>query len=187
MYHSLLHPPPLSVFYLCVISLLFTLISVFIIFLSSQKKTTIENISIPSIFLCIYTLLIIWLGINKTIPEHQEILNFQAKRADLTYWLYKDEYDTLKALALLYMNAPPSVERVQPKANHFGTKIMRAYLEKQIKEGKGKRHYQDMYNLAEVAFIYSSRDIALTWYQNAQKYGKVNATKRYDERMLHYK
>jgi hypothetical protein len=187
VYHSLLEPDPLSVFYIILVSLLLTLLVIVINFSITKNPKNLQYLSKTSIFLCVYIFLIIWLGINKTIPEHQEIIEFQKKRSDFTYWLYKDEYDTVKELAILYMNASPAVERIEPNANHFGTKILRAYLEDQIALGKGSQHSQDMYDLAEATFTYSSRDLAHTWYQHAFEYGKKDALKRYEERNIHYK
>lgn len=187
VYHSLLHPDPLYIFYVIIISLLFTLTTIFIIFETSKSKYNLKHLSKTSVFLCIYIILIIWLGINKTIPEHQEILEFQQKRADLTYWIYKKDFDTYKQLALLYMNASPAIKRIEPSANHFGTKLMKVYLENKIAAGEGSLYSQDMYDLAEAIFVYSSRDLAHVWYQSAYEYGKANALKRYEERMVYFR
>jgi hypothetical protein len=187
VYHSLLHPDPLSVFYLILISTLFTLVVIFITLEISKNKNSLKHLSKTGIFLSIYILLIIWLGINKTIPEHNEILDFQKKRADLTYWIYDGKFDTHKKLAYLYMNASPSISRIEPQANHYGTKILRAYLENQINEGNGPLFAQEMYDLAEATFTYSSRELAHTWYKYAHEYGKAGAIQRYNERMVHFR
>jgi hypothetical protein len=183
IYHSLLYPDPLWVFYLVVISFFLTLLIIALVIGTSKTKNSLRNLSRTSIFLFIYIVLIIWLGINKTIPEHEEILEFQDQRKSFIYWRYKPEYDTKKELALLYMNASPAIRKIEPNANHFGTTILSAYLENEIAAGNGSRHAKDMYSLAEAAFVYSSRDLAHTWYQHAYDHGIKNSLSRYEKRI----
>ena len=187
IYHSLLHPDPLAVFYILIISLLFTLVTIFVIFSTSNNINNIKSIPKITIFLCYFISIIIWLGINKTIPEHKEIIDFQKKRGDLIYWINKEGLDGMKHLAYLYMDASPAIKRIEPHANHLGTKLMRVYLKKQIDAGRGTQFSNDMYNLPEAAFIYSSRYIAHTWYKFAYQYGRTDALQRYEERMIHYR
>ncbi len=194
VYHSLLIPDPLSIFYVIIISLLFTLAIIFVIFSTSKNINNLKYLSKSSIFLCVYILIIVWLGINKTIPEHEEILEFQTKRIELIYWNTKKEPGGTRALSLLYMRAKPAIARIEPNANHWGTKLMQVYLEDQINNG-AELHYtdgryslaDDMYELAEAIFIYSSRDTAHTWYQRAYEYGRKDALERYSERMKYYR
>ena len=187
IYHSLLQPQPLAIFYIIAISFLFTLTVIFIIITISKNKNNSKHLSKSGIFLCGYIFLLIWLGINKTIPEHQEILDFQRKRADLIYWIYNGKFDTYKELAYLYMDASTSINRIEPHVNHFGTKILATYLQNQIKAGNGALYAQAMYDLAEAEFIYSSRESAHTWYKYAEEYGKAGAIERYNERMVHFR
>jgi hypothetical protein len=44
-----------------------------------------------------------------------------------------------------------------------------------------------MYALAEAAFIFTSKDLAHTWYQHAYDHGIKNALSRYGDRMKDYK
>ena len=187
IYHSLLYPAPLSVFYLLAIALFLTLLIIALVIGLSKTKNSLRDLSKASIFLSIYIVLIIWLGINKTIPEHEEILQFQKERRSFIYWRYKPEYDTKKELALLYVSASPAIKRIEPNANHFGTTILSAHLENEIAAGNGARHAKDMYTLAEAAFVYSGKELAHTWYQRAYDHGIKNALLRYEERMKDYR
>ena len=187
IYHSLLRPQPLSVFYLIAISFLLTLLIIIIVIGTSKTKNSFKDLSEASVFLCIYIALIIWLGINKTIPEHEEIVEFQNQRKVLLYKIHKAKRDSKKQLALLYMNAPSSIKKIEPHANHFGTRILSAHLENEMKAGNGSRHSQDMYDLAEAAFVFSSKAMAHVWYQHAYDHGIENALLRYEERMEDYR
>jgi hypothetical protein len=110
VYHSLLYPKPLSAFYLVVISFFFTFVVIALVIGASKTQNSLRDLSKTSIFLSIYIVLIIWLGINKTIPEHEEILKFQKERRAFKYWRFNTKYDTKKDLALLYINASPSIK-----------------------------------------------------------------------------
>ncbi len=187
VYHSLLHPAPLSFFAVLLVSALVTLFAIFILFVTTKNIKILSNLPKLSIFLCSYILIITWLGLNKTIPEYEEIKNFQQKISDLIYAIKKHGIAGMKNLGYLYMYAPPSVKRIEPRANHLGTQLMRVFLTKKIEAGEGEKYAEDMYNIAEVAFIYSSRDIAGIWYNHAYKFGQANALKRYEERMVHYR
>jgi len=132
VYHSLLHPDPLSVFYLILISALFTLVVVFIALEISKNKNTLKYLSKTGIFLSIYILLIIWLGINKTIPEYNEITAFKKNRTEILYWHVNKGRAGIRQLSMLYMNATPAISRIEPSVNHWGTKLMMSYLQDQM-------------------------------------------------------
>ena len=187
IYHSLLYPAPLAVFYVVLLAAIFTVMFVFLLYMSVKNINNAKSVSKTSVFLCIYTLLMIWLGINKTLPEYKEIMDFRKNRDDYVYWLYRSEFDTRRKLALLYLNAPESVDRIEPGVVHLGTKLVKNFLDNEIKAGNGANYSDDMYNLAEVAFIHSSRELAHEWYKKAYEHGKSNALERYQERIRHYK
>ena len=194
VYHSLLRPNPLHIYYVIIASLLITIGVVSVVFITSNNVRTVKSLSKTSIFLSIYILLMIWLAINITIPEYDEIMKFQKKRIELIYWDAKKELGGHRKLALLYMRAKPEISRIEPNANNWGTKLMRVYMLDQMENGptehykkKGYSMGDDMYELAEAAFIYSSREIAHTWYKKAFEYGREDALTRYNERIKHYR
>lgn len=189
IYHSLLHPHPLHVFYLVSISLLLTIVIVVIAVGISKTKISLQHLSKTGIFLSIYIVLITWLAINKTIPEYNEIEAFKKKRIEIIYWHVNNGRAGIRQLSMLYMHAPPAISRIEPAVNHWGTKLMMSYLENQMKNGKDPTYRDgtyklsdDMYELAEALFSYASRESARIWYQHAYEYGRTDAMERYNER-----
>ena len=178
--HVSLRAEPLELLYLLIISVLFCILFIFVI----TKGGHVIGDRAPTIFfLSIYIVLIFWLGVSKTIPEYRGIIKFEKRQLELIYEGLGNNFDRIQ-LARLYMNAPDVIERIQPGVHHKGNMIMHEFLKGKISSGEGSDYVEDLYLLAESGFTYSSKGYAYNWYKNAFEFGKKDALKRYEERLL---
>lgn len=181
--HSALITEPLSLLYLSAVSLFFLILILFLFSFFRKNSNLYQANNVLIIYLIIYILLITWLDLNKTLPEYKAISNFEEKRADLIYRLALNERSAENRLASLYLNADDTVNRIEPSVKHKGALMMDLILKEKIEANQGNLYVEDMYQLAEISFANTGPGFALTWYQNAHKYGKKDALQRYDHRM----
>ena len=183
---------PIYIFYLVVVSLFFSVLISQVIY---ETRANIIELNINTailLFMVIYILLSFWYAATKAYPEYKIIMEFRKKRTDLIYNVEKNapppesHLAYRRQLAELYLHADPSVDRLEPNVNHWGVNLMKVFLEEQIKKGNGGKFKENMYDLAEVAFSVTSRELAHEWYEKAQEYGVSNSLKRYQERVEEY-
>jgi hypothetical protein len=181
--HVSLYGEPILLIYLLVIAILFAILVIFIVSII-RKKSDYAKGYIPLLFILgIYVVLISWLGMNKTFPEYKEITVFEYERSDLTYKVNVKRAGANWALAILYLHALDSIERIEPHVRHKGAMMMHKLLEEKIEEGQGQSYVDDMYNLAEISFIYTGKEFAHSWYKKAYEFGKSDSLDRYQLRM----
>ncbi len=163
-----------------------------------SKKTHLSII----IFINIYIIFIIWLGAVKIIPEYKSIIDFEEKKSLLTLNIMiaddkKNEYFKLKAeleLAKLYSNAPDPIFRRDKSIRNSGILMLSKTLKKMIEENKNYINVtnekdgrinisDDMYILAEAAFMHKSKAFAKEWYKRAYDFGRADALQRYNQLM----
>ena len=124
------------------------------------------------------------------MPEYKEIVDFQKQRSELIYELTQRVPSMrgveIRKLAILYMHAEPSVQRIEPRVNHRGVMMMKEFLNEKIEEGEGQSYANDMYDMAEIAFTQTGIKFARDWYEKAYKYGRSDAMERYNARMSEY-
>lgn len=144
------------------------------------------------VFLCLYILLTIWLGFIKVIPEYRMITNFESKRSDLIYTIFTLDAEKNKSLkfkselnlARLYLHALEPIERIESTVKHKGAKMMARLLLEKINENKGAEYYDEMFELADSAYEYSGKAFSKTWYKRAFDAGRLDALKRYNQRIM---
>ena len=155
---------PLHILYLVLVGVLFSILITQIMYETGVKIIELNIKTAILIFILVYILLTIWYGAVKAFPEYESIIEFRKKRADLIYNVQKNapplesHLAYRRQLAELYLHADPAVDKLEPNVNHRGLSLMKVFLEEQIKNGKGKKCKESMYDLAEVAFTLASRD-----------------------------
>ncbi len=172
----------IDLFYIAIISIFLSILIQFII--SENRKAGFTNGRFI-VFLCIYVLLIIWLGLTKVIPEYNQITAFEKHRNDLVFKLLtadKDDQEKWKLkLAKHYLSAPTVIIRNELFVHYRGAKMMESFLTDKMKQNLGQEYKHDMFYLAEFAFQ-SSNDISKLWYKNAYEAGRLDAMERYEQR-----
>ena len=174
---------PVSLVYAAIISILISLLLLFIITVNKVTHSQLLYQNFILVFLATYIIVLTWLGLNKTIPEYKEITSFRENRSDFVYKIALGENKSLYKLAHLYLEAPQPVNKIEPNVNHKGAIILGHFLENKIKDGEGRSYYEDMYELAEVSFTSTGHDYSKIWYEQAEKYGKNGAIERFNQRL----
>ena len=180
---------PLHLLYVLLVSIFLALLIIQLFYEAGLKVIDLNLDSTILLLILIYILLLFWYGFVKVYPDYKYIIEFRKKRSDLIYNIQKnappiESYLAYKRqLAELYLNANSAVDKLEPHVKHHGVTLMLAFLDEQIRNGKGSEYGRYMYDLAEVAFTVASRDLAKEWYEKAQKYGIANAMDRYQKRM----
>lgn len=181
--HVSLRAKSIELIYIAIISVLVSILFIFIMSIIRKSNTLAKGRNPYVVFLFIYILLIIWLALNKTIIEYREIIAFEEARSDLAYGLNLQREGARWDMAKLYQNAPLSIHRIEAGVKHKGTMMMHPLLREKIRQGEGIKYRDDMYELAEVAFLYGKK-FAKKYYEKAYMYGRKDALARYHERML---
>ncbi len=181
--HVAIYGEVLFLLYAFIIAIFFTILTIFVLSVIRKKSDYAKGYK-PLIFILgIYLILVSWFGMNKTFPEYQEIATFKKNQSELPYKLGVQRQGVHWDVADLYLTAPKSIDRVEPRVNHKGTMMMHVLLMGKIRDGLEKNYGDDMFELAEIAFSHG-RKFSKQWYERAYMHGRKDALDRYNEKML---
>ncbi len=182
--HVMLYGEALILLYSALVAVLITMFLLLVISIIKKHNRCTKDAIPVAVFLAVYSLVLAHSGWLKTLPEYQQIKDFQAQQTDWIYLLFMQQEGAREALAKLYLQAPAAMEKVGVGPNRRGVEFMATLLEQRIAAGEGARYAQEMYALAEAAFVYASFDLAGYWYEQAYRHGQQEAKARYKERLL---
>jgi len=177
--HVSLQAETIALVYLAAITAVLSVITLFIMNLIKHNSEYTKGSTPTIVFLCIYILLVTYLGVNKVVPESREIVSFEKKQLDLIYKISMQENEARRNLAELYLNATTVIERIQPGIHKTGTIMMAEILQDKINKGDGTYHVDSMFELAEIAFLYNDNEFSYAWYKIASEYGRNDALEHY--------
>jgi len=173
-----------TILYLVFLSIIFTGLTSVMIYETKILRIDLDRKSLYCFGLVIYFVLAVTYAHLKAYPEYKNIQKFINSRDQLIYRLaLNDSNVTISDLAFLYMSSPREVNRVLANVNHKGVLMMDSYLDNKINFGDGPAYVEEMYKLAEKAFMYTDTDFAKKWYQRSYEHGKADALIRYHFRM----
>ena len=163
-------------------------ISILIISIINEIKNDAELINkrnIIIIFLCSYILLTLWLSLMKVIPEYNKIIAFERERSELidAVMQHNTSLTPRLKLAKLYLYASSPIYKIESNLKGKGIRWMKKILLEKINKNEAAKFRDEIFELAEILFAYKNVAPSKIWYKNAFDAGRLDALKRYNERI----